>query len=314
LNKETMRIIFMGSAEFACPSLESLWKADFVELVGIVCQPERPSGRRLEISKCPVDRYASACNLPVLRPEKVNARENIDALRALKPDLIVVVAYGQILRREILALPPKGCVNLHASLLPKYRGAAPIQWAIANGEKVTGVTAMFMNEKMDAGDIIAREEEQIAPDDTAKTLGRRLCARGSGLLLKTMEMIARDGAPRFRQDEALVTFAPMLKKQDGLLDWNKPAQELENRIRAFQSWPVCFFILNGKKVNVLRGRVEPGCGKEAGALVDARGEGPLIQCGENALRLLEVQPEGKKPMSGSAFLCGNKMAVGEKLA
>jgi len=308
-----MRIIFMGSAEFACPSLESLCKADLVDLVGIVCQPERPKGRHLEMGKCPVDQYASSRNLCVLGPENINTPENISSLRALNPDLIVVVAYGQILKREILALPPKGCINLHASLLPKYRGAAPIQWAIANGEEVTGVTTMFMNEKMDVGDIILQEKETIFFDDTALTLGRRLCARGSGLLLKTMELICRDAAPRLKQDGAEATYAPMLKKEDGLLEWNKSAKELENRIRAFQPWPICFFVLNGKKVNVLRARVEEGGNALPGTVLEARGEGPLIQCGKDSLRILELQPEGKKPMSGKAFLCGNKITAGERL-
>jgi len=305
----------MGSAEFACPALELLLKSGRDEIVGVVSQPERPSGRRQKMQKCPVDAFASAKSLPLLTPENINTPESVESLRALKPDIIIVVAYGQILKANILALAPKGCINLHGSLLPKYRGAAPIQWAIANGEQKTGVTTMFVNEKMDAGDIIFREEELILPDDTASSLGRRLADKGAKLLIETVEMIRCGNAPKVKQDEALASYAPRLKKTDGLIDWTKTAKELSNRIRGFQPWPCCYFTLKDKStVRVLRGRAETDGGKEPGTMLETRGEGPLIQTGSGSLRLLELQPEGRKPMSGNAFLCGNRMMEGNLIA
>jgi len=308
-----MRIIFMGSAEFACPALELLLKSGHDNIVGVVSQPERPSGRHQKNKKCPVDEFSSANSLPVFTPENINDPESVEALRGLAPDIIVVVAYGQILKADILALAPKGCINLHGSLLPKYRGAAPIQWAIARGEQRTGVTTMFINERMDAGDIISREEELILPDDTSVSLGKRLADKGAKLLLETIEMTRHGTASRTKQVESSATYAPMLKKSDGLLDWEKPAHELGNRIRAFQPWPVCFFMLKGAMTRVLRARVETNTGQQPGTVIETKGEGPLIQTGAGALRLLELQPEGKNPMSGKAFLCGNKIAEGERL-
>jgi len=309
-----MKIIFMGSAEFACPALKLLLKSGRDEIAGVVSQPERPSGRHQKNKKCPVDEFSAANALPALTPENINTPESVEALRALKPDLIVVVAYGQILKSSILGLAPKGCVNLHGSLLPKYRGAAPIQWAIARGEQKTGVTTMFINEKMDGGDIIAQEEELILPDDTSASLGERLAKKGAKLLMETIAMIRQGNAPRIKQNEVLATYAPRLKKIDGLLDWSRPAEELSNRIRGFQPWPCCFFKLKDKAfVRVLRARFEPDGSAKPGMVLETRGEGPLIQTGSVSLRLLELQPEGKKPMSGNAFLCGNKISAGELL-
>jgi methionyl-tRNA formyltransferase len=248
-----------------------------------------------------------------MTPENINAAESIDALRKLNPHLAVIVAYGQILKPEVLALPEKGCLNLHASLLPKYRGAAPIQWAIARGEQKTGLTTMFINERMDAGDIIAQEQEEIRTEDTAATLSARLADKGAKLLLETIEMIRHETAPRTKQDAASATYAPMLKKNDGRLDWKKPARELANRVRAFQPWPVCFFMVNGATIRVLQARVETNSGQQPGTVLETKGEGLLIQTGTGALRLLELQPEGKKAMSGKAFLCGNKITKGELL-
>jgi methionyl-tRNA formyltransferase len=305
-----MKIIFMGSAEFACPALNALVKAGRDEIIAVVSQPERPSGRHQAIKRSPLAELAVQHGLHVIMPENVNIPQAVEQLRALHPDLIIVAAYGQILKPELLNIPPKGCINVHASLLPKFRGAAPIQWAIARGEKTTGVTTMFMNEKMDAGDIICRAEENILSNDTSASLSGRLSEKGAKLLLEAIEMIRKGTAPRIKQDEALATYAPLLKKSDGLLDWTKPAEELENRIRAFQPWPVCFFTLNNKNIRVLGARVEADGGKSAGIILEAAGEGLKIQCGSGSLRLLKLQPEGKKPMSGYAFLCGYKMAAG----
>lgn len=309
-----MKLIFMGSAEFACPALEILLQAGRDEICAVVSQPERPCGRSLKNRPCPAGALAAAKGIPCLAPAKINSPESLDELRALRPDLIVVVAYGQILKKALLDLPRLGCINLHGSLLPKYRGAAPIQWAIARGENITGVTTMFMNERMDEGDIIRQEEEPILPEDTACTLGQRLAGRGAKLLLATVGEIRTGAAPRAKQDDNAATYAPRLKKTDGAIDWARPAIETANRIRAFQPWPCCYFILNKKNtVKVFRARLEPGGGKAPGTILETCGEGPLVQAGGGALRLLEVQPEGKKPMSGSAFLCGNKMVEKDRL-
>jgi len=303
-----MKILFMGSAEFACPALELILKSGRDEIAGVVSQPERPSGRHRKNRKCPVDEFASAKSLSVLTPENINTPESFEALRTLKPDLIAVVAYGQILKADILTLAPKGCINLHGSLLPKYRGAAPIQWAIAKGEEKTGITTMFINEKMDAGDIILQDDEQIAPDDTSDSLGKRLAGEGARLLLETIEMIRRGAAPRRKQNETAATYAPRLKKTDGLIDWTRPAGELACRVRGFQPWPCCYFTSSNKAtVKVLRARIEPDASALPGTVLEASGEGPLIQAGSGSLRLLEIQPEGKRPMSGNAFLCGNRI-------
>ncbi|MCA1809162.1 MAG: methionyl-tRNA formyltransferase [Lentisphaerae bacterium] len=216
-----MRILFMGSAELACPSLEALRGTPDFKIVGVVTQPERPRGRSLRRAPCPVCAHVAQLGIPVLMPEKVNTAASVAAVRELQPEIIAVVAYGQILKREILSLPPLGCVNLHTSLLPAYRGAAPIQWAIAAGEQVTGVTTMFMNEGMDAGDIIFQEQEPIRDEDNAATLHDRLAHRGAALLRRTLQAVRAGTAPRQPQDETAVTFAPRLRKYDGRLAWRR---------------------------------------------------------------------------------------------
>ncbi len=310
-----MRIVFMGSAELACPSLEKLRTAPGMLVAGIATQPERPRGRSLRPAACPVCAHAERLGIPVLMPEKINAPESIEALRRLQPDVIAVVAYGQILKRHLLELPPLGCVNLHASLLPRYRGAAPVQWAIARGETITGVTTMFMNEGLDEGDIIFQEEEPVRPDDTAASLQDRLARRGAGLLERTLRSLRAGTAPRRPQAAEEATFAPRLNKEDGRLDWKRPAEELCNRIRGFNPWPGGFMTLpapRGLSVKVLQARAEPIAppGAAPGTVLQTAGAGPLISAGLEAVRLLEVQPEGKKPMSGAAFLCGYGLRAG----
>ncbi|MDD5676383.1 MAG: methionyl-tRNA formyltransferase [Kiritimatiellae bacterium] len=306
-----MRIIFMGSAELACPCLDRLLANPADQVVGVVTQPDRPKGRSLQVAPCAVRAHVAERGIPVFTPENVNAPDSVTALRALAPDLIVVVAYGQFLKAEILNLPPLGCINVHASLLPKYRGAAPIQWAVANGETETGVTTMFVNARMDAGDIIDQRVESIRTDDTAGSLHDRLAHCGADLLARTIEALRQGSIRRRPQDEAGATFAPRIKKTDGRMDWNLPATQLHNRVRGFNPWPGCFCELPPAGViKVLKTRVEPGRNKAAGAVLEAADEGPLIQSGQDALRLLEVQPEGRKVMSGAAFLRGHPLAAG----
>ncbi len=309
-----MRIIFMGSADFACPCLETVLKSDRDEVVAVVTQPDRPKGRNLELASCPVKQYAASRGIPVLSPERVNTPPSLALLSSLSPDLIVVVAYGQLLKPALLALPPRGCINVHGSLLPRYRGAAPIQWAVANGDAVSGVTTMYMNEGMDTGDMILKREVPVDPGDTGGRLHDKLAVVGAELLRETLELIRAGTVPRTPQDDSLASVAPKLKKQDGRLDWNQPALTLHNRVRAFNPWPGCFCDLPdepGKVLKVLATRVEPfdpasGSSDRAlpGTLLDVGGDGPLFKAADQAIRLLEVQPEGRKPMSGAAFLRG----------
>ncbi len=310
-----MRIIFMGSAAFACPSLERLLANPADEVVGIVTQPDRPKGRRLELAPCPVKDRLGNRGIPVFTPEKVNTPESLAILGALRPDVIVVVAYGQILKPALLALPPLGCINVHGSLLPKFRGAAPIQWAVALGEQVTGVTTMFLNERMDAGDMILKRELTIAGDDTGGTLHDKLAAVGADALAETMALLRAGRAPRVPQDENAATVAPKLKKTDGRIDWTMPAQTIQNRLRAFNPWPGCQCELpagSGRWVKILAAGMEPDGQAGPGAILSNAEAGPLVQTGAGALRLLVVQPEGKKPMPGSAFVRGYPLRAGDR--
>lgn len=311
-----MRILFMGSAGFACPCLEALLHNGQDEVVGVVTQPDRPKGRNLALSACPVKDYLGARQIPVFSPEKINDAGSVAALGALSPDLIVVVAYGQLLKSAILNLAPRGIINVHGSLLPKYRGAAPIQWAVANGEAVSGVTTMYLNERMDAGDMILKRELPIEATDTGGRYHDKLALVGAELLRETVELIRQGKAPRTAQDEADATVAPKLKKIDGRIDWTLPADKIESRMRGFTPWPGSFCVMPapaGKIIKVLAARVEAGTGV-SGTVIALGGDGPLIQAGDaHAIRLLEVQPEGRKPMSGAAFLCGHAIEVGMRV-
>jgi methionyl-tRNA formyltransferase len=288
-----------------------------------VTQPDRPKGRNLAVSACPVKTYLGVHQIPVFSPEKVNTPESMAVLRDLRPDLIVVVAYGQLLRSPLLALAPLGVINVHGSLLPKYRGAAPIQWAVANGDAVSGVTTMYLNERMDAGDMILKRELPIDHADTGGSYHDRLSVVGAELLRDTVELIRTGTVPRVVQNEAEATLAPKFKKSDGRIDWSLPAGKIESRVRGFNPWPGSFCVMpGGKVVKVLAVRVEAGTPElsglagtaSAGTVLAISGEGPLILAGDGQLiRLLDVQPEGRKPMTGAAFLCGHSMAAGIRL-
>ncbi|MFH0879976.1 MAG: methionyl-tRNA formyltransferase [Lentisphaerota bacterium] len=308
-----MRILFMGSAELACPSLRMLLSSPRHQVVGVVTQPDRPKGRHQQVACCAVKAFASEQPVPVFTPEKISDPLVVEQLRALEADLIVLVAYGQFLKPSVLALPRKGSINLHPSLLPKYRGAAPVHWAIARGEKVTGISIMFISEKMDAGDIILQEEAPILDNDTAGSMEHRLAERGAEMVLEAVDLIENDRAPRTPQDERLVTLAPKLKKEDGHIHWTLSAEELQHRIRGFNPWPCCFCEYPGKPgefLKILSARVESASGLP-GEVLTIDGDGPVVAAGFNALRLLEVQPPGKKPMSGAAWLRGHPLKAGE---
>src|ERR1043166_3047380 len=269
-----MRILFMGTAELACPCLEAVAKLPVHELVGVVTQPDRPKGRSLELAPPPVKVIAGKLGLPVVQPVKV--REAVDDIRAMRPDLIVIVAYGQILPRSILDIPPRGCINVHASLLPRWRGAAPIQYAILHGDGETGVTTMFLNERMDAGDIALQRTEPIRPDDTAGTLHDRLARLGSELLVETLN----GDFPRRPQDESQATYAKKLTKDDGHIDWNKSAVEIERQVRAFDPWPGAFAFVGGTLLKLWNVAPQDGAGLKPGELRE-----DCVGTGQGMLRL-----------------------------
>ena len=298
----------MGTPAFACPILEALLaRADPV--VGVVCQPDRPRGRGLGVSAPEVKRLAEAHRLPVLQPERLRDAAFQDALRALAPDLVVVAAYGKILPRAVLDLPPRGCINVHASLLPRHRGAAPIAWSILAGDTVTGVTIMAMNEEMDAGDILLQRETPIAPDDTGGTLGERLARLGAAAIGEAIDGLQAGTLRPVPQPAAGVTFAPRIEREHCRLDWRRTAIELERQVRALAPSPSAFTTLGGKLLKVHRAALATGTGP-AGQVVAAGPDGLVVAAGTGALRLLEVQLEGRRRLSAAEFLIGHRLAPG----
>lgn len=310
-----MRVVFMGSADIACPSLEGLLREPDIEIVGVVTQPDRPKGRRLKLSACSVKQRVEDSDIPVFTPQSINTDDALEMLRAWEPDLAVVAAYGQILKPAVLELPRLGCINVHTSLLPRYRGAAPIQWAIASGDAETGVTIMHMDEGMDTGDMITQRAIPIKPAETAGELHDRLGVLGSELICEVVRDIRAGRATRTPQDESQATYAPKLTKQDGRIDWTHSADAIYNRIRGFNPWPCCYCIVpagGGHKLRVHRAQIEAGDGR-AGEVLDVKGDGPLVACAGGAIRLLDVQPEGKRVMRGDAYVCGHTLQLGDLL-
>jgi methionyl-tRNA formyltransferase len=299
----------MGTPEFAVPSLRALAARHTV--AGVVTQPDRPAGRGQQMAASPVKRFALEVGLPVIQPRKLHEPEAMAQLKAWAPDVIVVCAFGQILKPAVLDLPPHGCVNVHASLLPRHRGAAPIPAAILAGDPETGITLMRMDAGLDTGPILARRAEPIHPDDTTLTLGERLAQIGAVLLAEVLpDYLAGKLAPQ-PQDDAQATYAPQLKKEDGRLDFSRPAVELERRVRAFSSWPGAFAVWQDRPLKVLRAAVT-GAEGEPGRVTRTE-RGPAVACGSGGLLLLEVQPPGKRPMTGSDFARGARNFVGVRL-
>jgi methionyl-tRNA formyltransferase len=265
------------------------------------------------MAPCPLKAHALDLDLPVLSPEKVGEASVVESLREAKPDLIALVAFGQYIPQRILEMPQNGAINLHPSLLPAYRGAAPIQRAIADGCKETGVTIMYMSEEMDAGDIILQQAELIHPKDTGETLSERLGVIGAELMWEAVNLIREDRVERVPQEHEKATYAAKLTKEEGRIDWSLPATVIRNRVRAFQPWPICYCEIpagSGSRLRVYECTVEQGSGK-AGEILDADGPGPLVAAGEGAVRLIRVQPAGKKVMDGEAYLCGHAVKKGQ---
>ncbi len=306
-------LIVCGTPRFAVPTLEKL-VASGHRIHLVVTQPDRPQGRGLELVPSPVKQSALNLNLPITQPDRIKTNDEFRAqLTAIKPDAIIVVGYGRIIPQWMLDLPPLGNINLHASLLPKYRGAAPIQWAIASGEAVTGNTTMRIDAGLDTGDILLQEELPISPDDTSETIAPRLAASGADLMIETLSGLQSGTIHPRKQDDAHSTLAPILKKDDGLIDFARSAAEICNRLRGFQPWPGAYTKFRGKNLQIVKAKptTEPLPEAELRAIADRL----LAGCGQNtSLELLELQLEGKKRTSARDFIHGYRPKEGEKLA
>ncbi|WP_027339155.1 methionyl-tRNA formyltransferase [Halonatronum saccharophilum] len=313
-----MRVVFMGTPDFAVSALESLCESDFIDLVGVVSQPDRRRGRGQKVKPTPVKKEAVKRGIEVFQPKKVSTPEGIDKLKEWNPDLIVVVAYGQILKKEVLDLPQYGCVNIHASLLPKYRGAAPIHRAIINGEKKTGVTTMLMDEGMDTGDAILMEEVEIGKEDTVGSLHDKLAELGADLIVKTLKAIDEGSASYQKQDDAKATYADKISKAEGEIDWSKGAIEIWNLIRGMNPWPGAYTYYKGDLLKLWESEVYNKTKEEEGAnpgnVVKVEDDlGIVIQTGKGQLLLTKVQPASKQRMSAADYLRGYKINKGNRL-
>lgn len=316
-----MRIVFMGTPEFAVPSLRMLLEEGY-EVAAVVTQPDRPKGRKRELTPPPVKAFALEHGLPVLQPERMRSDEAIRAVADYQPDLIITAAYGQILPKAVLELPPLGCINVHGSLLPRYRGGAPIQRSIINGEPVTGVTLMYMAEGLDTGDMIAKAEIPIADEDTAGTMFEKLSVLGADLLREWLPKIADGTAPRVPQNEAEATYAPNLTREDERIDWGKPARSIFNQVRGLNPMAGGYTMLNGEvfKVWGCRApgdddrRLAPEWERLApGAVLESGAHGIRVRTGDGSIVLTAVQPAGKKVMPASEFAKGARLASGTVL-
>ncbi len=302
-----MRLVFLGTPTFAVPTLDAIVAAGH-NVVAVYTQPDRPKGRGQHLAMSAVKEAALRHQLRIEQPERVRRPEIVEQLRGFSADAMVVVGYGQIIPQSIIDLPPKGILNVHGSLLPKYRGAAPIQWAIARGEKTTGVTTMKINAGLDTGDMLLQWETAIGVEETAVDLGGRMAVAGAQLLIDTLARI--DEIVPEPQDDAQATLAPILKKEDGLIDWALHADEIDRRIRGFTPWPGGYTTFRGARFAIAAARVSDVAGKPG--LLRVEGKRLFAACGEASLELIDVQPEGKKTMPASAFLNGAQVKDGER--
>lgn len=298
-----MRIVFIGTGDIGVPTLQTLQKSKD-EVVGVVTQPDKPIGRAQLVEPPPIKKAVASTKIPVLQPRRIKERQAIEEIRALRPDVIVVMAYGQILPRDVLEIPKIACLNLHASLLPRWRGAAPIQAAIAAGDRETGITVMYMDEGLDTGDILLQRTIDILPADTGGSLHDRLATIAPEALLDSLKLLANGKAPRSPQDNTLATYAPKLKREDGKIDWSEPAKVIERKIRAFDPWPGAFMKFDGRNLKIFSAATVDLHGKPGEIL---RSEKELVvAAGEGALSLGDVQLEGKRRMTAAEFLRGHR--------
>ena len=309
MDKKDIRVVYMGTPEFAVNALKSIID-DGYNVVGCYTQPDKMQGRSSKLIASPVKECAAAHGIPVFQPEKIRLEENVEELRSLAPDIIIVAAFGQILPLSILEMPKYGCINIHASLLPRYRGAAPIEWSVINGEKETGVTTMFMAEGLDTGDIIEEAVTEIGAKETAEELRSRLAELGAELILSTMKAVISGDFKRTPQDDSKSNYAVRLSKEMGKADWSLPAVKIERLIRGLRPWPVVYSRLNGRGLKIYAADVVEDMSGEPGEIIEVGKKNFVVACGKGALRIRMVQPEGKKMMDAASFLNGNKLTVG----
>jgi methionyl-tRNA formyltransferase len=296
-----MRIVFIGTGEIGVPALRALQKSEH-ELVGVVTQPDKPVGREQKISPPPIKAELARSEMSIVQPAKIKDPKAIEQIRALAPDVIVVIAYGQILPRAVLEIPKIACLNLHASLLPRWRGAAPIQAAIAADDRETGITVMYVNEGLDTGDILLQRKIDIASQETGDSLHDRLAEIAPEAILESLRSLAAGNAPRIPQDQSLATYAPKLNRQAGLINWNDPAEAIERKIRAYNPWPGAFTQFSNKKLKIFAASIVDLRGKPGEIL--RRDQKLVVAAADRALSLTEVQLEGKRRMSAAEFLRG----------
>ena len=309
-----LRVVFMGTPEFAVPCLDMLIENQY-DVVAVVTQPDRPKGRGQKLAKSPVKQAAETYGLPVLQPNKVKETDFQKTLSILKPDIIIVVAFGQLLPKCILDLPPMGCINVHASLLPYYRGAAPIHWAVIKGEKVTGVTTMYMDEGMDTGDMILKDEVPITEDDTTGTIHDKLKEKGAAVLSKTIQLLTLDKATRTAQNNECATYALMLRREVEAIDWQQSAVDIHNLVRGLNPWPGAYCLYQDKNLKIWHTKVyesEASISKP-GKIIKVTTDSFIIETGQGTLEVLEVQPASKRRMSAKDFACGYGVVVGDIL-
>lgn len=313
MSRAPLRIIFMGTPDFAVPTLESLINGPD-RIVAVVSQPDRPKGRGRKLVAPPVKILAMQHGIPVLQPSKIKTDDFWEELKSYRPDLLVVAAYGRILPSQLIALAPHGCINVHGSLLPRHRGAAPIQWAIIDGDEEVGVTIMQMDVGMDTGDILLKRSVVPAPDETAGSLFPKIAALGSEALMDVLEMLGNGCLTPSKQDDSLATAAPMLSKTDGLVNWSKPAEEIARLIRGLDPWPTAFCRVNDRKLQLYKPDVVFfATSHPPGTLLRADREGLLVATSEACLLIKEVKPEGKKRMTVESYLNGHQLEAGINL-
>lgn len=314
-----MRIIYLGTPEFAVPSLEKLLDWSACEVVGLVTQPDRPSGRGKKVVPPPTKVVAEARGIPVFQPEKLSrSAEIVEAMRNLNPDVLVMVAFGQILKKEVLTMAPMRVVNVHGSILPAYRGAAPINWAIINGEKTTGITTMISEAGVDTGPMLLKHEVPLGPDTTAEELAQELSIVGADLIVQTLEQMQAGTLQPTAQDDSLATMAPRLSKEMGQIDWTQPASKIHNLVRGLVPWPGTFSFFRGETLKVLRtaGNTAPAAGSGTPGEILQGGNNIFVSCGpdgQDSIQLLEVQPPNKARMSARDWVNGSRVTAGEKL-
>ncbi|SHJ95991.1 methionyl-tRNA formyltransferase [Desulforamulus aeronauticus] len=306
-----MRIVFMGTPDFAAASLQALIASKH-QVVAVVTQPDRPKGRGKQVQAPPVKVLALQHNISVLQPATIKTEDFLQTLRELQPTCIVVVAYGKILPQAVLQLPPKGCINVHASLLPYYRGSAPIHWSVMNGERETGVTTMFMDEGMDTGDMILKKYLTIAPQDNVGLVHDRLAKLGAELLIETMDLLEQGEVPRASQDHRLATYAPMLKKEHELIHWDRAAGDIHNHVRGMDPWPGTYTLWQNKVLKIWRTELPKAreINSLPGTVLEEAPSGILIQTGQGQILVQELQLQGSKRMEVKEFLRGKSLTPG----